>query len=350
MLNIGMAQSSTASMNIDNNVTVKEALLPEEHVKVKIFLKKHHLDYDKDIEETFYIENSEDIIATISRSNHIIKGLAVDHEHRGKNLATMLVSKIVNAMRRDKIYAYMVYTKTMYVYVFESLNFRMIANTENVCLMEGGLGSIEQDIETMKTSLEQNHHVNLEKKDVGAIVVNCNPMTKGHHRLITESAKRHDVFIVFVVQEDESFFTFKERFSIVHLALSDDDSIIVVPSGKYIVSNLTFPSYFLKSINERQKEHAKLDGIIFRDYFLTAFNIRKRYVGTETIDVMCAYNDILKTYLGERLVEIKRFEQAGETISASLVRKHIANGENDKALSYVPKSTRMMLRGIINEK
>ena len=51
-------------------------------------------------------------------------------------------------------------------------------------------------------------------KKIGAVVVNCNPFTLGHKFLIEESSKRVDTLIVFVVSEDESVFTFNERFAI----------------------------------------------------------------------------------------------------------------------------------------
>ena len=40
----------------------------------------------------------------------------------------------------------------------------------------------------------------------GAVVMNCNPLTLGHRYLIEQALKQCDYLMIFVVQEDKSFF------------------------------------------------------------------------------------------------------------------------------------------------
>jgi len=168
--------------------------------------------------------------------------------------------------------------------------------------------------------------------------------------LIEAASKEHDYLLVFVVETDESTFTYQERFGLVYLALKPISNILVLPSTDYIVSKSTFPSYFLKLLDEREKEHAMLDALIFKQYFMPLLNIRTRHVGTETDAVMVAYNTILKSTLGNQLKEIERFRQDEVVISASLVRRLMNENKIDEALTYVPKAIRPLLRGIMMEK
>ena len=82
----------------------------------------------------------------------------------------------------------------------------------------------------------------------GAIVMNCNPFTRGHRYLIESAAKQVDTLYVFVVEEDKSFFPFTERLMLVRNGIKDLSNVIVLPSGKFMISSLTFPEYFVKKM------------------------------------------------------------------------------------------------------
>ena len=45
--------------------------------------------------------------------------------------------------------------------------------------------------------------------------MNCNPLTNGHRYLIEEASKGADLLIIFVVEENQSIFSFSERYDIV---------------------------------------------------------------------------------------------------------------------------------------
>lgn len=318
--------------------------------KIRSFLLENGLKFDANITETFFIDEADKIIASISRSGYLIKDLAVDRLYRGENLGGMLVSEILNSMRQERIFYYQVFTKTEYVPVFSSLGFKLIEKTDKVAILEAGESEIESEIIKMRTKIEAHFQISLEHADIGAIVVNCNPMTKGHFQLILESAKKHAYFLVLVVEEDQSAFSYEERLLLVKTALEPYHNIFVLPSTKYIVSALTFPSYFLKSIDEAEREHAKLDAMIFVDYFMKNLNISKRYIGSETEPVMVTYNQLLQDYLKDSLVLTKRFEHKENIISASLVRKLIFDNKIEAASEYVPDNIKTLFIKITKEK
>ena len=71
---------------------------------------------------------------------------------------------------------------------------------------------------------------------VGAIVMNCNPFTYGHQYLIEYAASQVDWLYIFVVEENRSFFLFEDRFNMVKQGTSHLNNVIVVPSGKFVLS------------------------------------------------------------------------------------------------------------------
>lgn len=78
------------------------------------------------------------------------------------------------------------------------------------------------------------------KPVIGAIVMNCNPFTYGHRYLIEKAAEECDKLFVFVVEEDKSIFKFDDRIELVKRGTSDISNVVVIPSGKFMISSLTF--------------------------------------------------------------------------------------------------------------
>ena len=154
---------------------------------------------------------------------------------------------------------------------------------------------------------------------VGAIVMNCNPFTKGHRYLIEEALKQVDYLFVFVLSEDLSLFSFTERFSIVLKNLSDLNNIYVVPSGDMILSQKTFPEYFVKKVDEDIYDNMRYDLETFANVIASRLNIKYRFVGEEPIDkVTLAYNNMMKEILPEygiELIEIPRKKRSNKCIA-----------------------------------
>ena len=330
---------------------IKEAFLKEELIKIEKFLEKFSLKLDNNLTKTIYIENENlDIIGTISCQDYIIKDLAVDPNYQSENLASVLVNEILNYFRLNNIYNYQVFTKPIYEQVFVSLGFKEIVKTDKVIMLEGGISNINDKIKEIKNIINNRFGEINENSDIACIVMNGNPITNGHVYLIEEASKNHKMVVLFVVEEDKSEFTFKERFSMAYLSTMRLGNVCVIPSSKYIVSSSTFPSYFLKNETEVSEQYSLIDALIFKEYFIKNLFIKKRYVGSETINKMVNYNNILKQVLEDKLEIINRLQENEEVISASKVRSLLKEGKIEEALKYTPQETAFILRNLASEK
>lgn len=182
-------------------------------------------------------------------------------------------------------------------------------------------------------------------KKIGSIAMNCNPFTNGHRYLIESACQMVDFLVIFVVEEDKSFFSFEERFEMVSEGVRDLNHVMVVPSGQFILSETTFPEYFLKIQDEDIYRNVDYDITLFADYIASELHITHRFVGEEPYDnVTNEYNNAMKRILPEKgicLVEIPRKKDDGIYISASEVRKSM--GDKKRAYKLVPDTTRKVL-------
>lgn len=177
----------------------------------------------------------------------------------------------------------------------------------------------------------------------GAIVMNANPFTVGHKRLVEYASSMVDRLYIFVVEEDASFFSFKERFDMVVQGTKDISNVIVLPSGTFMISNKTFYAYFTKDIDNDKKINASQDILIFVRYIAPYFGIKKRFVGDEPLDKVTAqYNEQMKRILpqyGCELIEISRFKNSNGIVSGSTVRKAIQEKKIDDLRHLLPKTS-----------
>ena len=191
--------------------------------------------------------------------------------------------------------------------------------------------------------VKKNTPKDWDKGTCGAIVMNCNPFTLGHQYLIRQSAAKVEHLYIFVVEEDKSFFPFKDRLELVKAGTKDIKNVVVVPSGKLIISSVTFPGYFLKDSPESIGVDTSQDVDIFGRYIAPPLNIKKRFVGEEPIDIVTrSYNESMKEILpryGIEVDEIQRKEEAGDVISASRVRRALKSGEFETIKRLVPSTT-----------
>lgn len=182
-----------------------------------------------------------------------------------------------------------------------------------------------------------------EISNVGCIVMNCNPVTLGHQALVEYASKEVEALIVFVVEEDLSYFKFTDRYAYAKKAFSKFNNVIVIPSGMYCISVFTFPDYFER---EQIKESfdVEYDLGIFAEVIAPIFHIKKRFVGEEPFSkVTRAYNISMKKILtsyGIEVIEIERIKKGDTVISASLVRKLLSEGNTEAAYQYIPVEVR----------
>lgn len=188
--------------------------------------------------------------------------------------------------------------------------------------------------------------IKCDEKNAGAVVVNCNPFTKGHRYLIEYALSKVDFLYVFVVEEDLSDFSFEDRLSLVKEGTKDLSRLRVVPSGRFIASKDTFRSYF-ERYQVREEIDVSKDVRIFAKYIAPKLGIRKRFVGEEPVDLVTnLYNEEMKRVLpqyGIELVEIPRKEIDGSPVSAKLVREKFRNKDWVALKHLLPDSTLQFL-------
>jgi citrate lyase synthetase len=149
------------------------------------------------------------------------------------------------------------------------------------------------------------------------------------------------------VEEDSSLFTFKERYAMVLAGTKDLPNVKVVPSGNFILSQTTFPEYFIKVEDEDLAHNTEYDITLFAEAIAPKLNITYRFVGEEQTDkVTDAYNLAMKKILPEygiQLVEIPRKKAGGEVISATTVRERLEHFMEENITDFIPESTRNLL-------
>jgi len=302
--------------------------------ELKRFLRSCGLDYDENIQHTINILQDDEIIASGSLDHNVFKCIAVSPDHQGENLTAVLLSQLKQeAFRRGQEHLFL-YTKPQNLEMFSNLEFYPVAQTDTMLLMENRKNGIDSFVASLPCP---------EGKDIGCIVANCNPFTKGHRYLMETAAAECDVLHVFVLSEDRSTVPAADRFELVKQGLSDLENVLVHPSSDYLISSASFPTYFLKEKAAVPQVTCRLDLEIFVKHFAGKMGINKRFVGTEpTCPVTGVYNREMKKFLpayGIDVVEIPRLESSGAPISASIVRNLWKDEAWDKLADLVPETT-----------
>jgi [citrate (pro-3S)-lyase] ligase len=310
----------------------------DEVLKVRKFLKENFgLGHDEDTEYTLVIEEDEAIVATASFSGNVIKQVAIQEIYRGEGYATILLEKLINKMISLRIVHLFVYTKPLNLDIFLSMGFKKIASVyPHVVLLEWGNYSFE------KYRNDLVEHKRFKNGKIGALVMNCNPFTRGHRYLVEKASQECKGVYLFIVEEENSVIPFKVRFNLVREGTKDLKNVEVLHGGKYVITSATFPSYFTHQ-DDLIKIQTELDSEIFGSLIAKVLNINTRYVGNEPYcPVTRQYNDSLKKILprhGVEVVEVSRKESDNEIISAKKVREAIQSDDWHLVEKMVPKTT-----------
>lgn len=179
---------------------------------------------------------------------------------------------------------------------------------------------------------------------IGAIVMNCNPFSKGHRYLIEQACRQVELLIIFVVEEDLSVFPFEERFKLIAEGTKDLKNVMMVPSGDFILSKNNFQEYFTKEEDKVIALNAEYDINVFADYIAEPLHITHRFAGEEPEDrVTSIYNTAMRKILPQKgitFVEIPRINAGSEIISASKVRKYLEEENYERAFAFLPETTK----------
>ena len=335
------------------NILELHPTIPRQRRQIEMFLQTNGLRYDDvDYYAAIVDESSDEMIAGGGLKGSVIKCIAVADGHKGEAVANVIVSHLIAKANAEGCQCVKLYTKPDNRQLFESLSFRLIAESPNAILMETGVGGIEKYSEELRVKSEElrvkseelkndESVVSNARKPIGVIVMNANPFTLGHRFLVEQSSELVERLYVVVVREDCSMFSYNERKAMVSQGVRDIGNVVVVDGSDYAVSAATFPTYFLKQLSDATDTQIILDLDLYRRRIAPALGATIRFFGSEPTDPLTRrYNELMHQQLGEEHVhEIQRKQQEGSAISASRVRKAMMEGCLWDAIQLVPPTT-----------
>ena len=375
---------------------------PRQRQRIEAFLKRNALRIDDMNYYAAVLDDDGEMIAGGGLKDDVIKCVAVDDAHKGEAIANTLVSHLISHANQEGYGCIKLFTKPKNRQLFESLSFRLLAEAPEAILMETGIGGISNTVEALKKIKEESEkykeynkeckednkeckedskeckeeektnlntttpqhlntsylntttpqhlntsylntstpqHLNTTMQPTGCIVMNCNPFTLGHRYLIEQAAKQVERLYVMVVKEDCSLFAYTERKAMVEQGVADIENVSVIDGSDYAISRATFPTYFLKRLDDAADTQMLLDLDLFRRHIAPALGATVRFVGTEPTDQLTRrYNQLMHETLKD-VREINRLEKDGNAVSASRVRKAMEEGDMNTIRQLVPPTT-----------
>lgn len=343
---------------------------PRQRQRIEAFLKRNGLRFDNMHYYAAITDDDGEMIAGGGLKGNVIKCVAVDDAHKGEAIANTLISHLIAHANEEGHSNVMLFTKPKNRQLFESLSFRLLAEAPEAVLMETGIGGINNMVEQLKKIKEEgevckenNQECKKEEKTNlnittpqhlnpstpqplttttplrGVVVMNCNPFTLGHRYLIEQAAKQVERLFVMIVREDCSLFAYAERKAMVEQGVAHLKNVTVIDGSEYAISQATFPTYFLKRLDDAADTQMLLDLDLFRRHIAPALGTTVRFVGTEPTDRLTRrYNQLMHEVLAD-VRETARLEKEGNAVSASRVRKAMEQGDMSTIRQLVPPTT-----------
>ena len=280
------------------------------------------------------------LLATGSCYKNTLRCLAVRRDLQGKGLLAQIVGHLITFQAQRGNTHLFLYTKKKNLSIFRNLGFYAVLESDGIILMENCRTGFQDYLNSL-------YRIQSENLPAAAVVMNANPFTLGHLHLVEKAASENGIVYLFVLSEENSFFPAVVRKRLVAESVSSLSNVIVLDSGPYMISNATFPSYFVRDSAEAMRIHARMDVQIF-GHIAKRLNIVRRYVGEEpTSQVTALYNRTLSEILPDIGIDcrvIPRLKIRGRTVSASVVRQAIQKDCLDEIMDMLPSATRAFLR------
>ena len=293
--------------------------------------------HEDNIEETFGLFEDDELVATASRYQNVIKCVAVDSSYQGGEFFNSIISHVINRNVELGYFKHYVYTKPESKKAFNYLGFKEIED------VDGKLVFMEKASSGFDSFLKKLEGYKVDKDNISSIVMNANPFTLGHQYLVEEAASQSGHVFIFVLSEEMSVFTSAIRLRLVKEGVAHLDNVTVLSTENYMVSNATFPSYFLKESDDTTEIQARLDAKIYANHIAKVLNITKRFVGNEPYSRSTnMYNEALKKeFEGKLTLEIldRKENQDADIISATKVRNYLIEDDLETVSKFVPQST-----------
>ncbi len=325
--------------------TTEQLITSSQKLEYKELLEQSGLTYEETKLQLGVYDNNK-LIGGISLDNNCIKLLKVHSDYNGLGVSTVLVSDVTKFAYEQNILHLFVYTKPENAELFLSQGFYKIIQTDDVLFLENtkrGLTSYCEKLEKLA----------VEGEKICGLVMNLNPITKGHEYLIAKACEENDVVHLMIVKEDKSVFPYEVRLKLLKQVTEKYKNLVLHEGSDYCISSATFPTYFIKSKENVPSIYATLDLNIYGTYLARALKINRRYVGEEPYSKTTnMYNEVMKEVLPKyniEVVEVKRKEVDQDIISASKVRDLLKQGEINKVEKYVPIETFEFLKSEMGE-
>ncbi|EEQ12201.1 [Citrate [pro-3S]-lyase] ligase [Yersinia mollaretii ATCC 43969] len=317
------------------------------------FLRANDLNIDTTVDVFITVSRNEKLVACGGIAGNIIKCVAISEEVRGEGLALTLATELVNlAYERHHSHLF-IYTKTKNESLFKDCGFYPIASVPGIVVL------MENSACRLQRYAKQLSQLRQPGKKIGSIVMNANPFTRGHQYLVRQAAAQCDWLHLFLVKEDNSRFPYDDRLQLVLDGTQDIANLTVHPGSEYMISRATFPCYFIKDQGVADDCYTEIDLKIFRQYLAPALGVTHRFVGTEPFCTVTAkYNRDMGYWLETAslpyppisLVEIERLKYHNTAISASWVRKLLAQGDAETIRKLVPPATCHYLQRLLAQR
>ena len=310
-----------------------------DRLEARTLIESVGLRFETDADDIVGLYEGDRLVATGARAGYVLKMFAIAPSHQGGEALGELVTVLMQRGMEAGHATLFVYTRPDHVPTFERLNFRLLATHARAALLEIGPG-VREYLDAHRALMRPGKN--------GAIVVNGNPFTLGHLHLAETAVRRVEHLYVFVVQEDRSVFPFDVRLRLARAATAHLRHVSVLDTSRYAVSSGTFPSYFLRRLDDAALAQMQLDVQLFAAVLAPPFSVRARFVGDEpSCATTAVYNRTMAEVLGEygiEWTEIPRLTHDGVPISASRVREHLRRGDLDRVDAWVPPATLAFLR------
>ena len=310
---------------------------------------------DAGLEEILSLRNAEaELVAAGGICGKSLRSLVCREDLRGEGLMNQLVSALISRLAERGIFHVFLWGKAEYLELYRNLGFFLIESaSDRMLFMENKADAFERYLARQEEEAEicalQWTQAGLKQEGLrqAALVMNLNPISRGHLQLIEETAGRFDLTHLFLLSEDRSFFSTRERKDMLLAAVRDIPRLCLHETGDYLISSSTFPSYFLKSKDEATVLQAELDAKIFIR-LARRLNLTSRVLGSEPFSELTRqYNAQLQRLLPPAGINCeivpRSVDEEGRPISAGRIRAALKAGDFKLAQKLAPASSRPWL-------
>lgn len=283
--------------------------------RARSLIESSGLAFERNFDSLVGVFAGRELVAVAARQQNILKMFAIAEACQGGPCLGELATELIRSGYLAGYDSFFVFTRPQSAPSFQALGFAPLVQHPQAVLLEYG-GGLARYLDRHQDLVRPGAN--------GAVVVNCNPFTRGHRYLIEQAAAQTGHLYVFVVREDRSVFPFEIRLQLVKEGVRDLANVSVLDSSHYAVSAVTFPGYFLKSDENQAQLQMEIDLLLFGRQLAPFFHITRRFIGTEPYcRTTRSYSETMRSILprfGIETVQLERIRAGEQVVSAYRVR------------------------------